>query len=167
MADRFTRGPRQQKRWAGLPGVNFLLNAAGTQGVASIAFTEPGTILRMIGEYTLAFNVAPTALDAAKVTLGLGIISADAFAAGTTALPDPAGNPEWPWMYWAEHQMFAAGSAADPAGEAASVRRFFDSGSMRKVKPSENLVFIVQYSDLTGTPPIRFMQGQVRVLIGT
>ena len=34
-----------------------------------------------------------------NVALGIGIVSADAFAVGSTAMPGPITDPGWDWMY--------------------------------------------------------------------
>jgi len=49
--------------------------------------------------------------------------------------------------------------------EMVTVRRQFDIRSMRKLKPRESLVWLVQYGDLSGTPSITTVCGQIRTLV--
>jgi len=134
-------------------------------GNASIPFSVAATVIRMMGEYIIIPTSAPTALDACKIAVGIGRVSADAFGVGGDSLPDAAGNAEYPWLYWAEHHFGFGDTAVSSGGAGLSVRKSFDVKSMRKFKPSENLVVVVQYVDITGTPPMTIHFGQVWVLL--
>ena len=112
-------------------------------------------------EQTVAAN------DAVKIGLGLAVISTDAFDLGATAFPDPSGEPEFPWYWWSEFHLASEGTAIEAAAGIQNVRIEVDSKAMRKVKPGETLAWVVQYSDILGTPPVQILLAQVRVLIGT
>ena len=167
MADRVS-GPRLRKSWVAIPSINLALVIDGTVLGGSVQFAEPATVLRMLGEYVL-MNTGPlTAGDRAKVAVGIGVVSTDAFNLGATAMPDPAGEADYPWLYWAEHQMFTpVGGTIDPNAAGMSLRRSFDIRSMRKMKPRESLAAMVEYGDGAGTPPLQFLFSQTRVLVGT
>ncbi len=159
-------GHRMPKEWAGMPGIELNFTADATQLGGSIAFATPATVLRMIGEYL----VSPTDGggfvngDRADITVAIGVVSTDAFDAAAT--PDPASEPEYPWLYWADHPVFIPDSTpAERDDVVGSVRRTFDIRSMRKLKPRESLCWVVQYGDLTGTPPLTVGIGQTRVLL--
>ncbi len=158
---------RQRKEWDGI-GVNQLgLTAAGTSSLGGLDFTEARTILRMLGSFTVAAVETLVDTDQAVITLGIGIISTDASAAGATAFPDPGVEPEYPWLWWRSVPIHVTGALpGDVNGPVGSERIWFDSRSMRKVKPRETLQVIVEYTDLVGTPPITIGLGGIRVLLG-
>lgn len=166
MPDR-TRGPRQRKHWHNIPGGPITFTAAGTAiGGSFGSDDDPATVLRMLGEYTITFTPNPVGLDSCIIGIGIGVVSSDAAAVGAAAVPDPDGDPEYPWLYWASHPMFSTGTDPAVGAQAASVRRSFDSGSMRKMKPKESLIFVAEYVDITGTPPVTLTIGETRVLFG-
>ena len=142
------------------------INAAGTQGLGVLNFAAAETVMRLLGEYAIGPRTAPAVGDVAFVTVGIGVVSSDAAALGATALPDPADEPEYPWLYWADHALaFTATSLLDH-GQPFSLRQGFDVKSMRKIKPRESLAFVVQNTS-TGDPPLRLVAGNTRVLIAT
>ena len=161
--------PRLAKLWSSLPGISQDITAEGTTGLAILNFTSPTTIMRMLGEYTLSFEAAETiaAKDDVGLTIGIGVVSSDAAAAGSASLPDPAGEPEYPWMYWASHKLYAMEATALQRNGVPGVGRWsFDIRSMRKMKPRESLVSVIQYADLGGLPPVHVGFSQTRVLLG-
>ena len=160
---------RQRKHWHDIPGGFLAMVANGTNLAGSFTASggEPFTVLRMFGEYVITATGAPTALDKAIITVGIGVVSADAAALGATALPDPEDESDYPWLYWSSHPLFFVDASVDPIGASGVVRKQFDVGSMRKISPRESLVFVVQYADVVGTPPVTITLGGTRFLIGT
>ena len=145
------------------------LTANSTVGGGVINFTSPQTVLRMLGEYVIDRNAAIVAGDACRVGIGIAKVSADAAALGATAMPDPLQDYEFPWLFQAEHRLWwpapqDATSVNNSGSGSGIVRRSFDIRSMRKFKPNESLVQIVQYIDSNGTPPTRFFSTSTRVL---
>jgi len=137
----------------------------GTFILGSFQPTEPQTVLRMLGEYTIFPTSAPVAGDAAAVSVGICVVSSDAFAVGATALPEAFGDQAYPWLYWASHPLAFNGTVVDASQQGASVRRGFDVKSMRKLKGDrETLVWVADYFDLVGTPPLTIMGSAVRIL---
>jgi len=168
MADRGFRGPRMSKHWAaiGSAELHLVANSTGLLGVSNVE--HPGeTVLRMIGEYIVVPTAAPTAADAAILAFGIGVVSSDAAELGATALPDPNDEAEYPWLYWASHAFHFQDTSVDPSQAGGSIRKAFDVKSMRKVKPRESLVFVVQYTNIAGSPPMTIVSGVVRVLTAT
>ncbi len=163
MPDR-VRTARKAKVWDAVPGFTQLLTAAGTTAIAGLSFSDPSTVIRMLGEYTISPTSAPTALDDVRIAIGIGKVSTDAFTLGATALPDPAGEAEYPWLYWAEHSFTYPSNSTSLAG-AASMRKAFDIRSMRKFTVRETLAVVIQYVDITGTPLMTLSFGQVRCLL--
>ena len=110
-------------------------------------------------------TAAPVAGDFCSIFFGLAVLSTDAVAVGATAVPDPVGEPQYPWIFW---KLFAFGFAsisADPSSAGASVRLQVDSRTMRKVKPREFLVWIVEYFGISGDPPMSAMVSTSRALL--
>ncbi len=159
---------RKDKSWSAIPSIalaGFTGNA--TVSGASIAFTQASTIMRMLGEYVIAPLGGGTfaATDACTISIGIGVISSDAFALGATSFPDPGGEPEYPWLYWAMHFIYFGDLVGSANHAGVIVRKAFDVKSMRKVKPRQSLVFIAQYSDHSGTPPMELQVASTRVLL--
>ncbi len=101
---------RMAKEWTNtLLGTNAFVGNAGAI-LGSVAFSIPGTVIRMIGEYVIAATAAPAAVDGAVITMGIGFVSTDAFTVGASAMPDPGGDPEFPWLFWKSHALFFGGT---------------------------------------------------------
>ncbi len=161
------RGQRMTKEWTGIGGGVVLFTASATALLGALGSTFPNTVLRLIGEYIIMPTSAPDALDAVTVAVGIGVVSTDAATLGSTAMPEPSQEREFPWLYWAEHDLYFPTNTATNASSGASVRRSFDVKSMRKVKPGQSCVFVAQYLDVVGAPPIRFASSTTRLLIAT
>ncbi len=159
-------GSRLTKQWSNLPEDSLAMVAGGIQPVTELAFAEAGTVLRMIGGFAIGPTSAPTAGDSVIITTAIGVVSSDAAALGATAMPDPRTEPEYPWLYWNSQTFFFPTASADPTAPQSGSRVVFDIRSMRKLKPRESLVRIVEYTDLAGTPPMQHGSGPTRVLIG-
>ncbi len=167
MARQFQRSARQEKDWLTIPGFNLGLVSESTFIGGSLPFTTSSTILRMLGEYVIGLNgPAPTAQDGAFITVGIGVVSSDAFAAGGGSMPDPNAEGGYPWLYWRSHPMFFRTTTEDPSDGRGSIRVTFDVKSMRKVKASQSLVPVIQYADVSGLPALRIDFGATRVLVG-
>ena len=172
MARQFSRSTRMDKGWNGIARTSVALTSSGTSigngiGPAEAIFGPQATLLRSLIEYTVAPTSAPTALDNVTIALGLGVFSSDAFTLGASALPDPGAEPQYPWVYWREHSLFFADTSADPSSQGASVRVTADVRSMRKIKQSQVLGWVFQYTDVVGAPPITISLSTTRVLFGT
>ena len=171
MARSSRNGPRQAKIWDSITGSSLALTASGTFGGGKIDVVDARTVLRMLGHVLITRTGVTTASDKVSIALGIGIVSTDAATLGASALPDPGGEPEYPWLYWAEYDFnFPAALATSGAGSTDSVagvvRDSFDIRSMRRMKPRESLVFVVQYTDTAGTPPMDVELSKTRVLFG-
>ena len=161
---------RRSKEWGFIASEQTALSATATVIIGSLAFQLPRTILRIMGEYVICPSGATVSADLATIGVGLGVVSTDAAAAGGASLPDPNAEFDYPWMYVASHQMFFSAATSSTAGEGAqgaapSVRKSFDVKSMRKVKPRESLALIIDYTDITGAPPLQFLNGSIRILL--
>ena len=160
-------GHRMTKQWSQLEGGPLILTGNGTFLAGNGPLNIPGTVMRLIGGYSMGPTTAPTALDEVEIVVAIGVVSADAAALGATAMPDPADEPDYPWLYWASNFMFFATNSTSAGIAAMSVRRHFDVRSMRKMKARESLAMIVQYVDVVGSPPIHVSLDATRYLIGS
>jgi len=168
MADRTrVRGPRMAKHWHFIPGSSIGFTASSIFISGSLALDGPWTVLRMLGEYIITPTSAPAAGDNVTLAFGIGVVSSDAVGAGSASMPDPIAEPDYPWLYWSEHDFSFATTSADPAGEGGSLRQPFDIKSMRKLKPRESLVFVVEYANVVGNPPLTASISATRVLVAT
>ena len=155
------------KQWTSIPGGSLNLSSNSTVGGPGLlAFTAPATILRVRGHVRVAFLAAGlTATDEAQVVFGLGLFSSDAVALGSTALPDPSAEAEFPWMWYGEATMYSPN--ADFGDPLVSVHLEIDTKAMRKVQPGKSLAMVLQYVNASGIPGLRVIYSQLRVLIGT
>ena len=155
------RGVRQRKQWTSIGSAEFHMTGNGTfgSGIATVSPLQPQTVLRMLGEYVIVPTSAPTDADAVLVGVGICVVSTDAAVLGPTALPEPIGDPDYPWLYWSSHPFHFANVTTDPSQQGGSLRHTFDIRSMRKMKTSESLTAVIQYSDIAGAPPMTIVLG--------
>jgi len=157
------------KHWhqLGRSGLNFTANSVQVGG--SLGLDGPWTALRMLGQFTGFFTAGGTIVagDAAAIAIGIGVVSTDAAALGATAVPDPAGSAVYPWLFWAEFVLAAIVATPEQTGRQGYYERDFDVRSMRKLKPRESLIVVVEYVDIQGTPPVTVDVAQTRVLVAT
>ncbi len=168
MATRVFRGQRMAKDWGFIPG--FSSNLTGNNVVAGAGFV-PGasaTVLRMICEYIVVPSPGGTfaVADEVVISLGIGVVSSDAFVAGGASMPDPGSDLGFPWLWTLSHKLLLGAVTHDFAAIGGNVRHSFDVRSMRKMKADQTLAFVVEYTDVAGTPPITVSTGRVRVLVG-
>ena len=168
MADRF-RTPRRPKQWSAsnLAGNASFTGNATSLVLAAVPAVESVTVLRLRGEIFVGPSGATTALDQARVAFGIGIVTSDAAAVGSTAMPDPDDEPDFPWLWYHLHNFFSGftvdGTASDDYG-VGTIRIDVDSKAMRKMKPGQSIVGVAQYVDVVGTPTLR-VGGSVRMLL--
>ena len=140
---------RRKTSWEVGPGSStpVVLTGSGSTILGSgIAPTIPGlTLVRTRGLLGLTLNTAAAAGDGYTGALGIGVVTASAFAIGVTAVPTPLTDAGWDgWLY---HEFFdvRAGdrTAGDSNWEAAIARYTVDSKAMRKIEDEEKTVFAV------------------------
>jgi len=165
----FARGTKQRKHWHSITParVDFATNGTAILGQFS-GNVDPFTFLRGLGEILVAptGNGTFAAQDAARLTIGLAIITADAAALGLTAVPDPDDEPDYDWLWWYSTTVQFEGSADAPGQEIALTNRIrLETKAMRKVKPQMAVVMIGQYVDVNGAPPMS-VSATMRFLVG-
>ncbi len=167
MANRFGNRPRMAKEWHGLGDNTFssiLATVTAVDGVLSLDFAY--TVIRMIGEYVVGTGTtAPVVGDTVGMGFGIAVVSTDAATLGGTAVPEPTGDPGFPWLFWANHNLNFNAADVVPVENNSFIRRSFDIRTKRKVKRGESLVQIFNYISLTGDPTVLINFGVTRVLI--
>jgi len=170
MARGFSKGTRQRKLWRSAGAsttVSSSTNSTTTIPPDLNDNTHPFTVLRMLGNFVIHPTAVNVLGDRWTFAVGIGVFSQDAIAVGGSALPDPIGDENYPWLYWysAFFQMSVARreTEGDPS---MGTRVAFDIRSMRKVKPREGLIMVVQYIDESGAPTAQINVAATRVLIG-
>ena len=157
-------GSRMRKFWTRLPAFSLTSNAAGTTLVSTLNFETPSTILRIVGEYVFSPNGLPPAAWRNRLAVGFGVVSSDAAALGSTAMPDPGLELEFPWLWWREHAF--AGDDVYTNNPAVAHRQFVDARAMRKMKNREALVIVLQQAVDAGTQSYEIIFASFRVLVG-
>jgi len=139
-----------------------------TTGIALNAEAET-TIVRTRGEIFMQLDLVTAAGDGFNGAVGLGIVTSDAFGAGTAAVPGPFGDPSWDgWFfhqYWTLRGIAAQSQGADvpinaPGG---TLRIPIDSKAMRKFKSNETIFGMIEVAVETGTAGLIF-RGDTRQL---
>ncbi len=142
---------RKDMEWTGTSGDS--LGNVGVANLISTIFTSnvSATLLRCRGDVTVMFDGVA---DGDKKVIGMGLIFAsDAqVAAGVTAFPSPIDVLEADWL-WHQFCTLQAQSATQSEDLGAQVARYvIDSKAMRKFRPNQQLVFVVDGNNLAGTP---------------
>ena len=171
----FARTPGKKidfKQWASAPGLILSSSGAGIQLSGSLAFSAPATVLRWRGYVSAMFDESAMVGDEVVLTYGIAVLSTDAVTLGATAVPDPATDTDYPWVWWGEAMLRSrlATGAGEPSADAwgaSAFRMEIDSKAMRKVKPAESLVIIMDRTNPVGGPTVEHDIGQLRVLLGT
>ena len=158
---------RKAKQWSQLLGFSGPFVASTTGIGTSLDFTEPATVIRMLGDVLIISTPGGTFVqgDQCGLTVAIGVVSTDAVGVGATAMPDPSSEPEFPWLFWKDSHFILEAAPPDLGSPGGAVRFSFDIRSMRKIKPRESLVWVFQYEDLAGAPPYTVSTGLVRVLL--
>ncbi len=106
--------------------------------------------------------------DEMILTWGLGFVSTDAFASGVGAMPDPAGEVDYPWLWWGQMHLLSLEANTQPGAWGITAQRLeVDTKAMRKFKPGQSLAWILQIGGSVGAPSVELNFGLTRVLIGT
>ena len=155
----------KEKEWAAPAATVLTLTGDGISIGSSITFAASATVMRMLFSVKIGATAAPAALDQVQFSFGIAKVSGDAAALGSSAMPDPVGESDFPWLFWDSTVLHFAGTDPQSASPMAVFDRSYDIRSMRKFKPREVLAWVVQYVNITGNPPITFAVGQARLLI--
>ena len=162
--------PKRRKSWSAIPSQVTNLTAASTTIVSgALPFTQLGdTVLRCQLDVLLQFTPGATFAvgDTVFLTCGLGIVTSDAFSAGSGSMPDPAGEAGFPWLYWRQICLQTGeGTSVISRSGTQIYRGRWDTKAMRKMTTGSSLVWICQYDDVIGAPDVTVNFGITRVLL--
>ena len=153
----FTRGSHSSRRktvWQEGPFGIASVSAAGTVFFTTGQTVQTGgnTMIRTRGELVAGLTLVTTANDGfSRVAFGLGIVTAEAFAIGVTAMPSPLDDITWPgWFEFGTFGLFqpVAGDVADSL--TAQIRIPIDSKAMRKLDQGTVLFGAIEVADEVG-----------------
>jgi len=123
-------------------------------------------MIRIRGEFTAWITLATTVGDGfTELVAGIGIVSADAFATGVAAVPNPAGDPDWGGWLWyhAGGPLVSLETTEVGRGPLSAIRIPIDTKAMRKMSPNEVLFGSLSTGTEIGTAAMDFLMN-TRVL---
>ena len=162
---------RQEVSWTFMPSTHNNLTGNAVVVGANLVVSERVTVRRVRGSIHAGLEGTIAANDQCLITVGLIVAGSDAIALGASAMQDPAGAAESPWLWWYQFVLRSPGAFTDATwvsgsfGPAAQVVEV-DSKAMRQLKPGEGITWVMQYTNLSGNPPVQLDVGIQRVLIG-
>ena len=165
MARSRNTGRRTDYEWQGLLGFQLSTIAEANQFVTLLTTNAAATLIRTRGEILYSID-GPADNDAKSLGFGI-IIATDAqVTAGVTAFPSPLSvlDADWLWHGFGLLKSQSATQFSDLGGQVG--RLVIDSKAMRKMKPNDNVVFVVDGANLAGTP-VADVQVAARLLLGT
>jgi len=158
------RSPRRKTSWqigpeTGTNGSAQSITATGSTGasVGAQSAVDGNTLVRTRGELLLTLLAAAAAGDGFIGAFGIGVVTAQAFGIGITALPTPIDEEDWDgWLY---HRYFSVvsssiisdtvSSADDFANAVSAVLRVeIDSKAMRKVPENMTVAAVLQVTEV-------------------
>ena len=162
-----TQAARRRKSWEVGPGqvaeTTSSVSANVILGSGSAATLEGLTLLRLRGMFTAQLRAFAAVGDGFSGAIGIGIVTAEAFAVGVTAVPLPITDVAWDgWIWWEPIQLKTHVALA--AGEVGTkVVSTVDSKAMRKLRLGDTIFAIVEVTEV-GTSIIA-MQFDSRILV--
>ncbi len=155
------------KSWTSILTDVSTVTASGTTAGAGFSVGSTSTILRIRGYVQAMFDSTVQVGDLILLTFGLGVVSADAFAAGAASLPDPSGDPDYPWLWWGQMELRSEVAAGPTSWGPSAQRLEVDSKAMRRLQQAQTLAWVIQATEAAGAPTTLIRIGQTRVLVGT
>ena len=137
-------GPRRLTQWIGPPLQGFVAVAAGGATiVSSVVFEDRTTLVRTRGMVSVKPQ-AYTADISFVGAYGIGVVSAEALAAGIASVPEPYSDADWGgWVVWRSFaQHFESITQASTL--LGTWSQEVDSKAMRKLTPNDALVFVAE-----------------------
>ena len=139
------RGPKRLNAWVGPPEQGYVAVAStGSTLIGSLSVEEAITLVRTRGMFSVKPNSVAADVDIVGA-IGAGVVSAEAFAIGITALPTPFSDADWPgWFVWESFAFHVENVSAAGFDPLASLQIPVDSKGMRKIGASEVVVFVAE-----------------------
>ena len=135
---------------------------AGTPQHSNLLLNAPTvdtlTAVRVIGDLWFMYQPDSTVVDSLSIsTLGIGVTSVEAFAAGGVSMPDPSNDAQYPPRGWLYVNSQPVSQQAESTGVLNHMAHFkFDVRAMRKVDKG------ILFSTITNTNII--IGGSMRVV---
>ena len=152
-------GSRRKTAWqigpfgqANVTAAGVLLFATGAQ-----ALVDGATIVRTRGELSVALGPSTTALAGFdRIGFGMCIVSENAFGIGVTAVPTPITDIAWDgWLFHDLMSIFTIQDSETWSNSGSPFKRVeIDSKAMRKIKNTDVLIGVMEFSSETGTATI-------------
>ena len=134
--------------------------------VAFSMFTadEAETVLRTRGFVHGLMD--PTAVNEhVTIAIGLAIVSARSVSVGVTAIPRPATEGSYPWL-WHGWMQLTSGQEGAIVNDFLAERVDIDSKAMRKIKETEVMLLAFEVCESSDQAGITLVHGGLRVLTG-
>jgi len=158
------RAPRRLTAWSLGPGGDdlptldrtaFSTNTGAIVGTGVTPVVPNLTIVRIHGFMEVHLTAAAAQRGGFNLVAGIGVASADAFAAGEASLPNPFDDIDWPgWMWMGQSSIrTSVGALAVGDPERNGFIMPIESKSMRKLRLNEVLFLKVQAGE-TGTATV-------------
>jgi len=154
-----SRSQRSKTFWELGPGGNDLptmdpvLFSASSSSILGLGVTpvgQPLTIVRLHGYLELLLATADSSLSGYNWAFGIGVVSADAFGVGVTAVPKPFDDMDWNgWMVHKQGALHTPIAGVADAGFGTSIQSIeIGSKSMRKLNLNEVMFGILQVGEV-------------------
>ena len=159
---------RRSSAWEEGPGgvTAQAFSASGTIVLgAGITPVIPGlTLVRLRGHLEIVLEAAANIGEGFSGALGVGIVSADAFAIGVTAIPNPIDDQSWGgWIYHRHWSLHATTATIADGVNTGRIGIEVDSKAMRKFGLNELIFASMQVTEV-GTSQIEaFFDSRVLV----
>jgi len=175
VSPRFSRGfqPRSRSRKRSTSwGIGPESSPVSLSGTANALWTTGSvlgneakvTIVRIRGMASLFMQTATATGDGFNGAVGIGIVSAEAFAAGAASVPGPFTDSDWDgWMYHTFFNLNSSAGGLSAEGGQASQRLEIDSKAMRIFEDSETLFGAIEQVE-EGTATAEFW-ANTRILL--
>ena len=172
----FSRGtasrPRRLTSWAVGPGGNAAtaLSATGEAVLGSgivLNTEDKSTIVRLRGFCEVVLEAVANIGEGFHCAIGVGLVTTQAFAIGSTAMPDPLDDVFWDgWMYHRFFDLHASTATISDGVNTGRIAWEVDSKAMRKWGANEVLAAKVSGIEI-GTAQIEvFFDSRVLIKLG-
>ena len=135
---------RRKTEWSTFDATGYQnVSSGGATVLSGLAFESPGTLVRTRGRMSIKPQTTSADLDIVGA-FGIGIVSAEAFGVGVTAVPEPFSDADWGgWMVMEPFAMHF--EQVTNVGQLIASWQFeIDSKAMRKVEPNSVAVIVAE-----------------------
>ena len=167
MANRST-GRKTDYEWTGLAAGAATTGAITTAGFFQelVAINISTTLYRLRGE-VLAHLTTSVAANAVKALgIGIKVVSQDAVSSGAGAMAKPLANLSADWIWHGFILLTRNTTTETESAGLVSQRLTIDSKAMRRMKPNQSLVLVIDPVNLAGSETAEVSFG-VRALFGS